>query len=72
MHEIGLDGVVPKPVEPRRLLAALEEAMEADAPDPEARTVVTRLAAHPRFTADNTEENEDHEAPPRRFWRHGR
>jgi CheY-like chemotaxis protein len=51
----GLDAVLGKPVEPRRLLAALATALEA--PEPAAagpRGVVTELASHPRFSGETT------------------
>jgi DNA-binding response OmpR family regulator len=52
----GLDAVLPKPVEPRRLLGALAVALEpsetVDAPDTSPRGVVTELASHPRFGGD--------------------
>jgi signal transduction histidine kinase/DNA-binding response OmpR family regulator len=56
-REVGLDAVLPKPIEPRRLLAALAAAFDpepsAEAVPPGAtagpRGVVTELASHPRF-----------------------
>ena len=57
-REAGLDAVLPKPVEPRRLIAALAAALE---PEPSAaepgvtpgpRAVVTELASHPRFAGE--------------------
>jgi len=51
----GLDAVLPKPVEPRRLVSAIATALEpaepiAAAPGP--RGVVTELASHPRFAGE--------------------
>jgi hypothetical protein len=57
-REAGLDAVLPKPVEPRRLIAALASALEPEpsAPEPGAtpssRAVVTELASHPRFAGE--------------------
>ena len=54
-REAGLDAVLPKPVEPRRLVAAVATALEPagqaggeDGP----RGVVTALASHPRFAGE--------------------
>ena len=51
-REIGLDLVLRKPVGARRLMAAIEAAMEGRPVEPAAAPVVTTLASHPRFTAD--------------------
>ncbi|MFZ2008253.1 MAG: hybrid sensor histidine kinase/response regulator [Stellaceae bacterium] len=53
-RETGLDAILPKPVEPRKLLAALATALDLEpAGAPAApRGVVTELAAHPRFAGD--------------------
>ena len=51
----GIDAVLPKPVEPRRLLGALAAALEPPddtSLDAERRGVVTELASHPRFGGD--------------------
>ncbi|HWB51602.1 MAG TPA: response regulator [Stellaceae bacterium] len=49
----GLDAVLPKPVEPRRLLGALATALDAPEPaDAGPRGVVTELASHPRFAGE--------------------
>lgn len=53
-RDAGIDAVLPKPVEPRRLVAALATALEAE-PEPDRaelpgpRGTVTELAKHPRF-----------------------
>jgi len=57
-REVGLDAVLPKPVEPRRLVAALATALDpepAEAPSGAAgpRGVVTELASHPRFAGES-------------------
>jgi signal transduction histidine kinase/DNA-binding response OmpR family regulator len=46
----GLDAVLPKPVEPRRLVTAIATALTPAEPAP--RGVVTELASHPRFAAE--------------------
>jgi signal transduction histidine kinase/DNA-binding response OmpR family regulator len=53
-RETGLDAILPKPVEPRKLLAALATALDLEpAGVPAApRGVVTELASHPRFAGD--------------------
>ncbi|HML11215.1 MAG TPA: hybrid sensor histidine kinase/response regulator, partial [Stellaceae bacterium] len=54
-RDAGLDAVLPKPVEPRRLVAALATALDAEpAPAMSAGTrgVVTELASHPRFASE--------------------
>ena len=57
-QEIGLDAILPKPVEPSRLIAAINAALQGDAGSPEVvarlapRAVVTELASHPRFAAE--------------------
>jgi signal transduction histidine kinase/CheY-like chemotaxis protein len=51
-RDAGIDAVLPKPVEPRRLVAALSVALDAERDRPEASGpggVVTELASHPRF-----------------------
>jgi DNA-binding response OmpR family regulator/signal transduction histidine kinase len=51
----GLDAVLPKPVEPRRLVAAIATALEPAEPisaAAEPRSVVTELASHPRFAGE--------------------
>jgi signal transduction histidine kinase/DNA-binding response OmpR family regulator len=49
----GLDAVLGKPVEPRRLLSALGFALEPPEPaEPGPRGVVTELASHPRFAGE--------------------
>jgi hypothetical protein len=51
-RQAGLDAVLPKPVEPRRLVAALSTALDAEpavAAPSAPRGVVTELASHPRF-----------------------
>jgi CheY-like chemotaxis protein len=51
----GLDAVLPKPVEPRRLVSAIATALEPAEPisaDPGPRGVVTELASHPRFAGE--------------------
>jgi len=51
----GLDAVLPKPVEPRRLVAAIATALEPAEPisaAAEPRGVVTELASHPRFAGE--------------------
>jgi DNA-binding response OmpR family regulator len=67
-REIGLDAVLPKPVEPRRLVAALAAVLEPEtpaasspssAPDAGPRGVVTELASHPRFAAEAAPVAED-------------
>ena len=48
--------MLPKPIEPRRLVAALSTALDADpaeAAPSGPRGVVTELASHPRFGGDN-------------------
>jgi CheY-like chemotaxis protein/signal transduction histidine kinase len=52
-REIGLDALLPKPLEPKRLLAAIDGATGSDPAAAPARppTVVTDLAAHRRVTA---------------------
>ena len=54
--EVGLDALLPKPVEPRRLLAAIEGATRGDSPDaatePVSGSVVTELSSHPRFAGE--------------------
>jgi signal transduction histidine kinase/CheY-like chemotaxis protein len=54
-RQAGLDAVLPKPIEPRRLVAALSTALDAE-PEVEApsgpRGVVTELASHPRFGSE--------------------
>jgi two-component system sensor histidine kinase RpfC len=55
-REIGLDAVLPKPVEPKRLLAAIDAALGGDPPaapvGPSVGSVVTALASHPRFAGE--------------------
>jgi two-component system sensor histidine kinase RpfC len=57
-QEIGLDAILPKPVEPSRLIAAINAALQGDAGSPEVvarlapQAVVTELASHPRFAAE--------------------
>lgn len=55
-REVGLDAVLPKPVEPKRLLALIGAAIEGEEPEtsarPAARAVVTELASHPRFAGE--------------------
>jgi CheY-like chemotaxis protein len=51
-REIGLDAVLVKPVEPRRLLAAIDAAMGGEAVNPAPSEVVTQLSSHPRFAAE--------------------
>ena len=51
----GLDAVLPKPLEARRLVAAIATALEPaelSAAEPTLRGVVTELASHPRFAAE--------------------
>jgi signal transduction histidine kinase/DNA-binding response OmpR family regulator len=49
----GLDAVLGKPVEPRRLLTALATALESEEPATAGpRGVVTELASHPRFAGE--------------------
>jgi len=50
----GIDAVLPKPVEPRRLVAAIATALEpaASVTEPAPRGVVTELASHPRFAGE--------------------
>ena len=54
-RQAGLDAVLPKPIEPRRLVAALSTALDAE-PEVAApsgpRGVVTELASHPRFAGE--------------------
>jgi signal transduction histidine kinase/DNA-binding response OmpR family regulator len=54
-RQAGLDAVLPKPIEPRRLIAALSTALDAE-PEISAPTgprgVVTKLASHPRFASE--------------------
>ena len=56
-REVGLDAVLPKPIEPRRLVAALATALDPDPQQagqpPGPRGVVTELASHPRFAGDS-------------------
>jgi two-component system, sensor histidine kinase RpfC len=70
-QEIGLDMVIPKPIEPRRLIAAIEEVMAAQVPEPEAQAVVTRLASHPRFAADNGPPADRSQVERRRWGQYG-
>jgi two-component system sensor histidine kinase RpfC len=51
-REIGLDAILVKPVEPRRLLAAIDAAMGGEAVNPAPSEVVTKLSSHPRFAAE--------------------
>jgi len=51
-HEAGMDAVLTKPIEPHRLIAAVAAA--ARSADPQPATVVTPIASHPRFAADNS------------------
>ena len=55
-REVGLDAILPKPVEPRRLVAALSAALEPESSDEPEDTVsggvVTELASHPRFAGE--------------------
>jgi DNA-binding response OmpR family regulator len=58
-REAGLDAILPKPIEPRRLVAALAAALEPEPPDeddtePETSSggIVTELASHPRFAGE--------------------
>ncbi|HZK91966.1 MAG TPA: response regulator [Stellaceae bacterium] len=55
-REVGLDAVLPKPIEPKRLLATIDAAIEDDASEAPvqaaARSVVTELASHPRFAGE--------------------
>jgi DNA-binding response OmpR family regulator/signal transduction histidine kinase len=51
-REIGLDAVLVKPVEPRRLLAAIDAAMGGEPVNPAPSEVVTQLSSHPRFVAE--------------------
>ncbi len=53
-RETGLDAILPKPVEPRKLLAALATALDLEPAGAPAvpRVVVTELASHPRFGGD--------------------
>jgi len=54
-REVGLDAVLPKPVEPRRLIAALAAALDPGLEEDTApRGVVTELASHPRFAGETT------------------
>ena len=62
----GLDAVLPKPVEPRRLVAAVAAALDPEPLEQSApagsRGVVTELASHPRFageTAPSADEQVD-------------
>jgi len=51
----GLDAVLPKPVEPRRLVSAIATALDPAEPIAAAREprgIVTELASHPRFAGD--------------------
>jgi CheY-like chemotaxis protein len=64
--EIGLDAVISKPVEPRRLVAAIDDVMTGQAPNPAARAVVTRLASHPRFAAESPSPADDRPFDARR------
>ena len=53
-RDSGIDAVLPKPVEPRKLLAALATALDLEAAGAPAmpRGTVTELASHPRFGGD--------------------
>jgi two-component system sensor histidine kinase RpfC len=54
-REVGLDAVLPKPIEPRRLVATITAALDPEPPapiQPSPRGVVTELASHPRFAAE--------------------
>ena len=67
-RDAGLDAVLPKPVEPRRLVAALATSLDgesASAMIATPRGVVTELASHPRFGAESAAvaETRDAEAP---------
>jgi signal transduction histidine kinase/DNA-binding response OmpR family regulator len=74
--EVGLDAVLPKPLEPSRLLAAIKTALEGEAetaeppPQPGPRGVVTELASHPRFEAAASA-SDDHPTNAARLLGHG-
>ncbi len=65
VRETGLDAVLPKPLEPSRLIATIEAAIRGEAPirgEPATRSeparsdavpaVVTEIASHPRFAGE--------------------
>jgi len=60
-REAGLDAILPKPVEPRRLVAALSTALDAEpaAAPGGPRGIVTELASHPRFGAESAAAADD-------------
>jgi signal transduction histidine kinase/DNA-binding response OmpR family regulator len=67
-RDAGLDAVLPKPVEPRRLVAALATALDSEPASATAaapRGVVTELASHPRFAGEGATvaETRDTETP---------
>jgi two-component system, sensor histidine kinase RpfC len=51
-REAGMDGVLTKPIEPDRLIAAVAAAIGGEAPAKPA-SVVTSITAHPRFAGDS-------------------
>ena len=57
-REAGMDAVLTKPIDPQELTAAIEDAVavvgELAARSAERASIVTPIAAHPRFAADNT------------------
>ena len=67
-REAGIDAVLPKPVEPRRLIAALAAALEPEPPAEAAPTpsagIVTELASHPRFSGDASPPASERAAEP--------
>ncbi len=69
-REVGLDAILPKPVEPRRLVAAIAAALEPESPAaPQTASsgptgVVTELASHPRFAGDVAPLTNDRAAGP--------
>lgn len=68
-HEAGIDAVLPKPVEPRRLVAALSTALDVEptvaaAGSPRSGGVVTELASHPRFGGEAAAVADERSAEP--------
>jgi two-component system, sensor histidine kinase RpfC len=67
-REAGIDAVLPKPVEPKRLLAAIDAVLEGGTVEtqirPDVRASVTDLSSHPRFSGDGGATMEDPPADP--------
>jgi DNA-binding response OmpR family regulator len=55
-REDGLNAVLPKPVEPKRLAAAIAAVLDGDEPaaPPASPAIVAELATHPRFVGERS------------------